>query len=109
MFTFYISCVFICFFLLIPRTPRYTRTDTLFPYTTLFRSLALDDHLVDIAVVDVADRALDEIAVAIDQRGRRRSEEHTSELLSLMRTSNAAFCLKKKNIHQLPIIILNTQ
>src|SRR3546814_6409439 len=77
------------FFLLIRRPPRSTRTDTLFPYTTLFRSLrggeAISRH--------------DDHAARVTHRDTRvasRSEEHTSELQSLMRISYAVFCLKKK-------------
>src|SRR3546814_5234750 len=74
---------------MIRRPPRSTRTDTLFPYTTLFRSrtpVHADRHLPDLAG---------------DAHWRRRqppwrSEEHTSELQSLMRISYAVFCLKKK-------------
>src|SRR3546814_1871603 len=88
------------------RPPRSTRTDTLFPYTTLFRSLPKSinaiiggfgfeigmDHPFGAGGRDAAgDR--DRIAGA---RCRHRSEEHTSELQSLMRTSYAVFCLKKK-------------
>src|SRR3546814_6650767 len=103
---------------MIRRPPRSTRTDTLFPYTTLFRSARLlrpraypgvrirrdpdaprrevrpvPAHRTGRArrmplVADVAD---------VDRAGdRRRSEEHTSELQSLMRISYAVFCLKKK-------------
>src|SRR3546814_9544008 len=99
---------------MIRRPPRSTRTDTLFPYTTLFRSLLLQ-HLhqlpniaeLEIALEDRADRLGfgfidDELSVAdvIAERHRAthpRSEEHTSELQSLMRISYAVFCLKKKN------------
>src|SRR3546814_6516188 len=79
--------------------PRSTRTDTLFPYTTLFRSQEPDQGAIDRARDD--DRG-----IGIDCRGREpaqhrdqaaRSEEHTSELQSLMRISYAVFCLKKKN------------
>src|SRR3546814_3332991 len=98
--------------------PRSTRTDTLFPYTTLFRSdlqRAVDDRQqVDVAAVQrVAQRfqrhavalrdAGDEIMVPLQRIGREisdpqcRSEEHTSEFQSLMRISYAVFCLKKKN------------
>src|SRR3546814_7038173 len=74
---------------MIRRPPRSTRTDTLFPYTTLFRS----DDAGCAARRDIA------AAVArLDQnraRALRRSEEHTSELQSLMRISYAVFCLKK--------------
>src|SRR3546814_11917554 len=82
------------FFLMIRRPPRSTRTDTLFPYTTLFRSdLGADgaNHLGPElgASADIA-------AIAVDTPVGIRSEEHTSELQSLMRISYAVFCLKKK-------------
>src|SRR3546814_7847297 len=97
---------------MIRRPPRSTRTDTLFPYTTLFRSL----H----ALVDYPDRATTLRIMALNRREaiaaeelpapasklsqetvfrarqQIRSEEHTSELQSLMRISYAVFCLKKK-------------
>src|SRR3546814_1114634 len=81
---------------MIRRPPRSTRTDTLFPYTTLFRSLLGRNEADDILVqtlgrglgLDVGDEA---VLVLIE-----RSEEHTSELQSLMRISYAVFCLKKK-------------
>src|SRR3546814_10580632 len=76
---------------MIRRPPRSTRTDTLFPYTTLFRSGRFGS----------ANPARDRrTALATDTtavRRSRRSEEHTSELQSLMRISYAVFCLKKKN------------
>src|SRR3546814_7696555 len=74
---------------MIRRPPRSTRTDTLFPYTTLFRSMRLrvDDERVRIGMH--AWMQTDAAPV--------RSEEHTSELQSLMRISYAVFCLKKKN------------
>src|SRR3546814_8629230 len=77
------------FFLMIRRPPRSTRTDTLFPYTTLFRS-----RLVDVVRQGLQPRQHDED----DERRQlpHRSEEHTSELQSLMRISYAVFCLKKK-------------
>src|SRR3546814_4121866 len=104
---------------MIRRPPRSTRTDTLFPYTTLFRSdveLAAAPGLGN----DDLHRTIDDLAIhgaasAVayartaehgsghrrrrhgDQAARRRSEEHTSELQSLMRISYAVFCLKKKN------------
>src|SRR3546814_6724811 len=104
------------FFLMIRRPPRSTRTDTLFPYTTLFRSQRLGHHVavrMGARLVD-ADRALRgqllHVAVVLRQLGQlllvpqvdaARSEEHTSELQSLMRISYAVFCLKKKtNTHQ---------
>src|SRR3546814_1630152 len=109
---------------MIRRPPRSTRTDTLFPYTTLFRSQ------LSRVVIRRADR--DDIGMvkamaerhaagrhafdrdihfhAVEQRddrfqrphpAHRRSEEHTSELQSLMRISYAVFCLKKKKVEQL--------
>src|SRR3546814_1654484 len=106
------------FFLLIRRPPRSTRTDTLFPYTTLFRSAI--DHQPDKGAV--AQARMGDHVDAVEQpprlvggqhrrlaaplamrrpahrsgRVHRRSEEHTSELQSLMRISYAVFCLKKK-------------
>src|SRR3546814_7035580 len=115
------------------RPPRSTRTDTLFPYTTLFRAgvrgrregeareqqrekgeqgrtlghfkfllegaddreealePALPARAGDLALPDIAD-------VRVGDAGRQRSEEHTSELQSLMRISYAGFCLKKKTM-----------
>src|SRR3546814_4424408 len=110
------------FFLMIPRPTSSTRTDTLFPYTTLFRSdIALpQQHFRQIGAVltrDSGDQS-NVFSHSIIPRqllcpagaghkswkkklGRidaRRSEEHTSELQSLMRTSYAVVCLKKKKI-----------
>src|SRR3546814_15482360 len=111
--------VFICvFFLMRRRPPRSTRTDTLFPYTTLFRSTR------DAASTPPARRSRTGAGGRVRSRGpggssrprafhlvprgapdrppgrpnsaRSRSEEHTSELQSLMRISYAVFCLKKK-------------
>src|SRR3546814_15785537 len=95
------------FFLMIRRPPRSTRTDTLFPYTTLFRSprlLAVDDLLRHFCLLLLRNHGEDFIlphdeifvAVELDLLARVRSEEHTSELQSLMRISYAVFCLKKK-------------
>src|SRR3546814_6538778 len=86
---------------MIRRPPRSTRTDTLFPYTTLFRSETTQHRLAP-ARRRRAQRGLHlHFGVAVDVGdliGRAvRSEEHTSELQSLMRTSYAVFCLKKKN------------
>src|SRR3546814_3892563 len=83
------------FFLMIRRPPRSTRTDTLFPYTTLFRSVR------KAASSGSATGAMGSVPpswriTSSARRGRRRSEEHTSELQSLMRISYAVFCLKKK-------------
>src|SRR3546814_12730639 len=83
------------FFLIIRRPPRSTRTDTLFPYTTLFRSglgLGLD---LDLGHGDV-EFGLLALEVFCRVIVGERSEEHTSELQSLMRISYAVFCLKKK-------------
>src|SRR3546814_1076176 len=107
---------------MIRRPPRSTRTDTLFPYTTLFRSRGRaqggaavldveaervqrrrrlghlgtaeqDVHLVAVLGHRREDGAVEHAAAA---GGEHRSEEHTSELQSLMRISYAVFCLKKK-------------
>src|SRR3546814_8209614 len=102
--------------------PISTRTDTLFPYTTLFRSIWVEGPAQEVAEADW-DRAVDvnlkgtffccrhAIPALIESRGcivniisdaglmgyaNTRSEEHTSELQSLMRISYAVFCLKKK-------------
>src|SRR3546814_7107316 len=94
---------------MIRRPPRSTRTDTLFPYTTLFRSRAyrgafnatpsptLAAHSIRAAVerAGIDPGEIDDVIIgAALQQGR--SEEHTSELQSLMRISYAVFCLKKK-------------
>src|SRR3546814_2159708 len=92
------------FFLMIRRPPRSTRTDTLFPYTTLFRSCRVAGIFHDQHPKRVADLGHAEHARHIHQRMLRatcRSEEHTSELQSLMRISYAVFCLKKKKKKQL--------
>src|SRR3546814_4161381 len=95
---------------MIRRPPRSTRTDTLFPYTTLFRSPGIGERFsTDRRARDRAGRC--ELGGRGARAGRsrraggrrraaaadRRSEEHTSELQSLMRISYAVFCLKKKN------------
>src|SRR3546814_3199045 len=86
---------------MILRPPRSTRTDTLFPYTTLFRSIAGDRHRAAHALdQEIITRARG-IGAVLPEPGDRgddeaRSEEHTSELQSLMRISYAVFCLKKK-------------
>src|SRR3546814_10733070 len=80
---------------MIRRPPRSTRTDTLFPYTTLFRSVRPQGPAV--ARVETSD---DPVRAGV--RGGRgadhQMEEHTSELQSLMRTSYAVFCLKKTRL-----------
>src|SRR3546814_9251494 len=85
---------------MIRRPPRSTRTDTLFPYTTLFRSSRLRRARRDGA--DLSDPQSAEFFAA-----RNRSEEHTSELQSLMRISYAVFCLKKKKRNYLTPILSN--
>src|SRR3546814_3145572 len=89
---------FFFFFLMIRRPPRSTRTDTLFPYTTLFRSTrAVQTGLAGVEADDVlVIFAAGPGQTAADGTGANRSEEHTSELQSLMRISYAVFCLKKK-------------
>src|SRR3546814_2278451 len=92
---------------MIRRPPRSTRTDTLFPYTTLFRSSVepLDQicglgEIVRRRGCDLgvdADRTTDVDRDDVGALLGERSEEHTSELQSLMRISYAVFCLKKKN------------
>src|SRR3546814_6466936 len=87
-------------FLMIRRPPRSTRTDTLFPYTTLFRSRgpAIPSARTPFnAVFASMGTASTRPAVVPSRISLGRSEEHTSELQSLMRISYAVFCLKKKN------------
>src|SRR3546814_9462036 len=83
---------------MIRRPPRSTRTDTLFPYTTLFRSRAGAERVVEGKQprLDLVDREAGDGAGEARGEDRPRSEEHTSELQSLMRISYAVFCLKKK-------------
>src|SRR3546814_18543108 len=106
---------FLFFFLMIRRPPRSTRTDTLFPYTTLFRSDAPGRGSLRafpwVTCLRMGFGTCGRIgAGGVEQGGdrrrarqdleillrRARSEEHTSELQSLMRISYAVFCLKKK-------------
>src|SRR6056297_2806730 len=75
------------FFLMIRRPPRFTRTDTLFPYTTLFRSWKKSK-----TPIAPSSKACSGTSIST----QKRSEEHTSELQSLRRISYAVFCLKKK-------------
>src|SRR3546814_1967144 len=87
---------------MIRRQPRSTRTDTLFPYTTLFRSIEMNPVRAGM-VKHPADYRWS--SYRINGQGEpsnliTRSEEHTSELQSLMRISYAVFCLKKKTITQ---------
>src|SRR3546814_19501562 len=88
------------FFLMIRRPPRSTRTDTLFPYTTLFRSPITPFLLPASPQPTRPARSTGGQGGAGDQAAAGRSEEHTSELQSLMRISYAVFCLKKKKIKQ---------
>src|SRR3546814_1558882 len=104
------------------RPPRSTRTDTLFPYTTLFRSTNTSQRSESLAriVPQYGDQVAFRYCARLDldqggrfigrrffqnsgcrlQPGQARSEEHTSELQSLMRISSAVFCLKKKKEHK---------
>src|SRR3546814_42609 len=102
---YYVGSYFI-FFLMIRRPPRSTRTDTLFPYTTLFRSI--DKGIANSILIKINQiGTLTETFAAIEMAKRAgytaviRSEEHTSELQSLMRISYAVFCLKKKTQNNL--------
>src|SRR3546814_7096945 len=94
---------------MIRRPPRSTRTDTLFPYTTLFRSTeqigvargqALGGHR------RLARRGRVDNVIGVDgvRHVSNRSEEHTSELQSLMRISYAVFCLKKKKKQHIHVV-----
>src|SRR3546814_3840581 len=88
------------FFLMIRRPPRSTRTDTLFPYTTLFRSRWTRPTPPSGSRACTPPRSTTRRSTPSSGASRTtsstRSEEHTSELQSLMRTSYAVFCLKKK-------------
>src|SRR3546814_14977122 len=117
MLSFYVVYCLLFFFLMIRRPPRSTRTDTLFPYTTLFRSdLPLWSSICKMKCIASMPRG---VSPSLSSQSHRlllpsratdifggiqspwhcpigRSEEHTSELQSLMRISYAVFCLKKK-------------
>src|SRR3546814_4604964 len=118
------------FFLIIRQPPRSTRTDTLFPYTTLFRSPSLNfAREIDSGKANFLTIVIDKLRnktfngpfqriFGINHRrraptGRKRieprSEEHTSELQSLMRNSYAVFSLKIKNIRRIPFPVLDRQ
>src|SRR3546814_14482593 len=133
-FSFFVSFFFFFFFLMIRRPPRSTRTDTLFPYTTLFRSarymsLPATEIILVCVLAEQTLRARDQAqpgafflcSMCTRPVQRRdlvfvcsqhqlcwshlipdRSEEHTSELQSLMRISYAVFCLTKKTITYIP-------
>src|SRR3546814_5627395 len=119
------SVFLLFFFLMIRRPPRSTRTDTLFPYTTLFRSRTfwpraglLDCPTSSRSISTSSPRVVPRAIYSPPRAGvlssgtftggmspiclpsrSRRSEEHTSELQSLMRISYAVLCLKKKQVH----------
>src|SRR3546814_2487309 len=104
-------CVAWLFFLMIRRPPRSTLTDTLFPYTTLFRSGDYGVFITSSEWLDVnygatlrnlLTQRLGGVALHVLDPAIMpfRSEEHTSELQSLMRISYAVFCLKKKKHRQ---------
>src|SRR3546814_4696620 len=112
---------------MIRRPPRSTRTDTLFPYTTLFRSVSVAPapgvagRCCEPAqapgstlggssgAVDRCPRRSRRAPLASRRRFRQsRSEEHTPELQSLMRISYAVFCLKKKNNHKIETTQIHT-
>src|SRR3546814_8363584 len=134
----FVFVVVLFFFLMIRQPPRSTRTYTLFPYTTLFRSHTSDDPNVVLLIRQHAHRFVSEAAEEGMSRAMRptplpngysppppkvankganddlwrhddarwwndRSEEHTSELQSLMRNSYAVFCLNKKQTKQTTI------
>src|SRR3546814_10422431 len=93
---------------MIRRPPRSTRTDTLFPYTTLFRSCRCRSSGLGSPQLHKGARDMAEFRLPKNSRIQKggtvhkaegRSEEHTSELQSLMRISYAVFCLKKKKKH----------
>src|SRR3546814_5513938 len=107
---------------MIRRPPRSTRTDTLVPYTTLFRSglpktIVLSTVEIREAVEEPTASIVDSVKVTLDQTPPElaadimergiviRSEEHTSELQSLMRISYAVFCLKKNKSSQIDFTI----
>src|SRR3546814_7392690 len=95
---FLVFCLYMFFFLMIRRPPRSTRTDTIFPYTTLFRSTAPPSLAAKAkGPPERAFRKLWKPKKAQALATCCRSEEHTSELQSLMRISYDVFCLKKKN------------
>src|SRR3546814_8211793 len=126
----YILLLYVCVFLMIRRPPRSTRTDTLFPYTTLFRSQCAERRLrrsEAVQELEIGDRpdafradqaeAGDLVPVSHRPAHRSgalfcpildRSEEHTSELQSLMRISYAVFCLNKKTTYPVAHTPLDT-
>src|SRR3546814_14666284 len=114
LYVFMYVIVLMLFFLMIRRPPRSTRTDTLFPYTTLFRSFfnvcsaslaesttwvhsGFARYSASLRSTPYWVRSASSAWVTQCTTRASRSEEHTSELQSLMRISYAVFCLKKKN------------
>src|SRR3546814_3809290 len=106
LYWFYLLCVnrvlfYVCFFfLMIRRPPRSTRTDTLFPYTTLFRSVRnqpFQPRAERLMYLTRKSWLRDRLARASGDHFPGRSEEHTSELPSIMRISHAVFRLKNNN------------
>src|SRR3546814_6128666 len=98
---FRLSISIVLLFLRIRQPPRSTRTDTLFPYTTLFRSgppgqVRLGPRRGPVVRQRQRRRPCRHRRNRFPRRNRNRSEEHTSELQSLMRISYAVFCLNKK-------------
>src|SRR3546814_12927602 len=103
-----LNWIFFCFFLMIRRPPRSTLTDTLFPYTTLFRSglqikrwrqsRHTGKQRGNVTILAHTQQHRSKGHAGLQLVGpEARSEEHTSELQSLMRISYAVFCLKKNN------------
>src|SRR3546814_4578002 len=104
------ACSRFIVFLILRRPPRSTRTYTLFPYTTLFRSdsdkldpsgperYAYAEHRDYLDALWEALDLGDRVVLVVHDLGSVRSEEHTSELQSLMRISYDVFCLKKKKL-----------
>src|SRR3546814_15765051 len=108
LYTLTLVRIVVFFLLMIRRPPSSTRTDTLFPYTTLFRSLGHPARVARRARLLARRRGGARLRARRRDGARRacraaaaatgRSEEHTSELQSLMRISYAVFCLKKKKL-----------
>src|SRR3546814_9760008 len=98
-FVYSVSSLLLFFFLMIRRPPRSTRTDTLFPYTTLFRSNTVAGSR---PAFPIGIRGTSSCFSCRHSLGR--SEEHTSELQSLMRISYAVFCLKQNKLRGLHTI-----
>src|SRR3546814_5268008 len=100
------------FFLMLRLPPRSTRTDTLFPYTTLFRSSfasqPFEKQFLQLSLRLGLFIGANQFTNVFACARIARSEEHTSELQSLMRISYAVFCLKKKNNEKLSILDIHT-